>query len=292
LIENYGEQINIVRYHVWWPSSGDPFWNFNQAESRVRNNYYGNNYTPHAWLDGLIDGEYYYSDWEGLYTNRVEVSSPIEFFISGNFDYDTREVDMTIYVTATDVIEFEHLRFFCILVENELVYGSSTYSQVMRDMVYNGVGSFFEISEGETVTFDRVFTVDEAVDENKSWIIIFVQDGANKEVLQSQRVELTGMTGIDEFPQGYIPSVVSLLQNYPNPFNASTNITFDLRENADVNLSVYNIAGQKVAEIANGKYETGSHTVNWDASGEASGVYFYKLDANGEVKTNRMILMK
>ncbi|MCP3682629.1 MAG: Omp28-related outer membrane protein, partial [bacterium] len=263
MIDDYEEDINVIRYHTWWPGGHDPFYNFNITESRARISYYNVTGIPWAALDGTDAG--WYTGWENRFLSRLNVQSPLEIGIFGTFNYETREVELNVGVTATDVIEFENLRFFCILVENDLSYGSRTYNQVMRDMVPNGVGSGFVISEGETVNFERSFVVDEDIYEDNCWILSFVQNSGSKEILQSTRVELTGIpTSVDEFPQGYIPSTVSLLQNYPNPFNASTNITFDLREKADVNLSVYNVAGQKVADIANGKFEAGSHTVNWD----------------------------
>lgn len=89
-----------------------------------------------------------------------------------------------------------------------------------------------------------------------------------------------------------LPEVTHLGQNYPNPFNATTNISFDLRNNADVKVEVFNLAGQLVETIADGHYRAGSHKVNWDASNYSSGIYFYKLSTGEEVITKRMTLLK
>ncbi len=84
----------------------------------------------------------------------------------------------------------------------------------------------------------------------------------------------------------------SLGQNYPNPFNAATMINFSLNRPSEINLSVYNVLGEKVATAASGFYEAGPHTVNWDAENVSSGMYFYRLITNEGVQTKKMILTK
>ncbi len=89
-----------------------------------------------------------------------------------------------------------------------------------------------------------------------------------------------------------VPQELGLMENYPNPFNAQTNITFELPSDSDVSLEIYNIIGQRVAELVDGNLSAGRHTVSWDASDAASGVYFYKLTAGEKVVTKKMNLLK
>ncbi len=77
------------------------------------------------------------------------------------------------------------------------------------------------------------------------------------------------------------PNNFSLEQNYPNPFNPSTVINFNLSVDSKVTLNVYNVLGQKVAQLLNNTVKAGSHQVNFKASNLSSGVYFYQLDAKG-----------
>ena len=89
-----------------------------------------------------------------------------------------------------------------------------------------------------------------------------------------------------------VPETYQLAQNYPNPFNPSTEISFVLPESRYVTLEVYNVLGQHVAVLADGIFGAGEHTVTWDASGQSSGVYFYRLTAGNIVEMKKMLLMK
>lgn len=91
------------------------------------------------------------------------------------------------------------------------------------------------------------------------------------------------------------PVVVSdyrLNEAYPNPFNPETTISFALPEVQFVTLAVYNISGQKVAELQNGMIESGLHSYVWNAAGNSSGVYFYHLNAGEFQSVKKMVLMK
>lgn len=90
-----------------------------------------------------------------------------------------------------------------------------------------------------------------------------------------------------------IPTVFNLRQNYPNPFNPSTTIPYDLPKSSEVRIDVYNIIGVKVATLVNGIMPAGSHTVQFDASALASGMYLYRFFADGQgVSTKKMMLIK
>ncbi len=91
---------------------------------------------------------------------------------------------------------------------------------------------------------------------------------------------------------GELPQAYALHQNFPNPFNPTTEICFDLPKAGKVNLAVYNVLGQKVATLVNGDMEAGNHSITWDASQQASGVYFYRIEANDFSKTVKAMLLK
>lgn len=89
-----------------------------------------------------------------------------------------------------------------------------------------------------------------------------------------------------------LPTAFSLAQNHPNPFNPSTSIQFALPTAGQVNLSVYNMLGAKVATLVNGQQAAGRYEVKFDGSKLASGVYFYKLEAPGFSDLKKMTLVK
>jgi len=91
---------------------------------------------------------------------------------------------------------------------------------------------------------------------------------------------------------GIQPSAYTLEQNYPNPFNPATQITYQLAAPGRVRLAVYDVMGREVAMLVDGAREAGTYGVTFDANGLASGVYLYRLTANGFTQTMRMMLVR
>jgi hypothetical protein len=83
-----------------------------------------------------------------------------------------------------------------------------------------------------------------------------------------------------------------LSQNYPNPFNPQTSIDFTVPATGQVTLDVFDVTGAKVATLVNAVKERGSYTVNFNATGLTSGVYFYRLKGNGFNVMKKMVLLK
>jgi photosystem II stability/assembly factor-like uncharacterized protein len=88
------------------------------------------------------------------------------------------------------------------------------------------------------------------------------------------------------------PKSFELFQNYPNPFNPRTIINYDLPKTNDVILSIYNLLGQNVAILVNEQQIAGHHQIEWDASGYASGVYYYRIEAGEFQDVKKMILLR
>ncbi len=102
-----------------------------------------------------------------------------------------------------------------------------------------------------------------------------------------------GVDGTDESPA----FANDLGQNYPNPFNPETTISYSLAKDGHVNLSIYNVRGQKVKTLLNSRQISGANTVTWNGKNEqgetvSGGVYFYKLQTENQALTRKMLLLK
>lgn len=130
------------------------------------------------------------------------------------------------------------------------------------------------------------------IDKNQETILdIDIRESTKREIRSGRGSEITRefrliigtdeyikskSLGISELPQEFV-----LKHNYPNPFNPSTTIVFGLPEKAKIKLEVYNAIGRKVSTLIDREMEAGYHDIIWDASGVASGVYFYRITAGG-----------
>jgi enterochelin esterase-like enzyme len=90
----------------------------------------------------------------------------------------------------------------------------------------------------------------------------------------------------------YAVSQFELKQNYPNPFNNATMINYQLSVGAHVEVSVYNLLGQKIVTLVSKKQQSGQHQVIWDASPFTSGIYFCKIKAGEFTQVKRMLLLR
>jgi hypothetical protein len=93
-------------------------------------------------------------------------------------------------------------------------------------------------------------------------------------------------------PDAMVVSEYALYQNYPNPFNPSTIICFNIKEAGKVSLKIYDLMGREVATLVNTEMSAGSHTVSWDATGLASGIYLYQLNAGDFKATKKLLFLK
>ncbi len=89
-----------------------------------------------------------------------------------------------------------------------------------------------------------------------------------------------------------IVNVYSLKQNFPNPFNPVSTIEYTIGKTSDVNLTVYNSIGQKVAVLINKKMKSGTHKITFSGTALSSGIYYYRINADNFTKTRKMLLIK
>jgi hypothetical protein len=110
----------------------------------------------------------------------------------------------------------------------------------------------------------------------------------------SMELRGSGMSkfSIQVMANGELPKRYALDQNYPNPFNPSTTIKYDLPKDSKVSLKVFDILGREVSTLVNGEEKAGFKSVEWNGTGFATGVYFFRLQAGDFTATKKLLLLK
>ena len=135
----------------------------------------------------------------------------------------------------------------------------------------------YSLDPGDTVSF---------------MIAVVAGYGAEGVIQAAAQARGSYVTGVETTPVREIPAEYSLSQNYPNPFNPTTMIQFDLPERGPVKLEVYDMLGRRVATLVDDVLQAGRQAVEFDAHGLSSGMYVYRIEANGFVLARRMVLVR
>ncbi len=151
------------------------------------------------------------------------------------------------------------------------------------------------------ITFDvlgKLYAVNGIGTQVSNLLNIDTSSGAGTLIGSTNKRSVNGIA-ISPLPIGIqnisstIPEKFELYQNYPNPFNPVTKIKFDIPKNIVVKIKIYDVLGREIEVLVNEKLEAGTYEVNWQASNYPSGVYFYRIESEGEFeKTGKMILLK
>ena len=123
------------------------------------------------------------------------------------------------------------------------------------------------------------------------WTVMAVASDSTRMAENSLNISFTTMIGVSNEPEE-LPLTFKLNQNYPNPFNPTSTIQFTLPQSGDVRLDVFTITGQLVTTLVNTRMGSGEHSVTFDGSNLASGVYIYRIMAGKNIQTKRMTLIK
>ena len=166
--------------------------------------------------------------------------------------------------------------FFCIVYVDTASYSLTAESSVhISGAVQDSIGSAIA---NATVTFTSEHSTVKAVTDSSGYYSALLP---------------TVITGVEELS---VPQAFTLHQNYPNPFNPSTTIEYELKEPAQIKLTVYNISGQLIRTLQDGYESIGLHRTVWNGCDEqgntvAAGVYLYRLEAGNFTDSKKMVLM-
>jgi hypothetical protein len=143
----------------------------------------------------------------------------------------------------------------------------------------------------EKSQLDYLWTVPQILTENAR--IKVVQDNDNYQNLEDANGDFT-ITNVQTSIglENKIPTIFKLHTNYPNPFNPTTTIDYEIPVTTNIDLSIYNLLGQKVQTLVYGRQNAGYHTIDWNASHLSSGTNFIKLQTDEFIQVKKSILLK
>ena len=233
----------MIRYHGWWPSNGDPYYQYNVSQNTQRINYYGADYSPHLHIDGNVDGGGTPQNFQGIISGEMTVVSPLEIAINGAYNPISRECQISVGLLATGPISNTNLKLRIALVESNLEWqapnGSRWHHQTFRHMYPSASGVSFTISEGQTYEYDYSFTLNsQLVDENCD-LVVFVQSDNGHRILQGALERVTTLAPLNTLePFGLIDPYDGEIINtcYPHFVWESTD---DPNSENEINYRVY-----------------------------------------------------
>ncbi|MFI5406699.1 MAG: PKD domain-containing protein, partial [Nitrososphaerales archaeon] len=172
----------------------------------------------------------------------------------------------------------------------ENIAGSSPLTTTFKNNSFQGVQTYFwDFGDGQTSTEKNPVHIYQNPGVYTVTLTVSGPAGSSSEKkIKLIRASLPSSVNDDND----IPGEFLLYQNYPNPFNPSTNIKFDLPEESNVSLKIYNVLGEEIVTILNETLKAGSHSVQWNARNLSSGIYFYKIESDKFTSARSLMLLR
>ncbi len=223
--------------------------------------------------DNAIDGDR--EGWDGTVTSKGDVVYAI-FKFSNDMKMPINKIGLaTDNGLDDDAYEGRQVRQFIIQVSDDMTTWTTAYEGTRQNL---GEMSYY--------TFPVVFG-------KYVKLVVTQPDGGWRQLVEFEVIfdSKEGFTA-QETNVAELPTKYELSNNYPNPFNPTTTINYQLPEDGFVNVSIYNMIGQKVATLVNKNMTAGYHSIVWNAVNFPSGVYLYRIEAGSFNQTKRMVLLK
>jgi len=199
-LEELGEAVVPIAFHVWWPGNSDPWWQDNQADNRTRVEYYGVDSVPRLFCDG--DQIVNRNNMLNIIRNRSSVESPLEITLDGEIEDDVLDVNIT--VTSED--DIDNLTLFVALNEEHAEYRAVNnwmdHYDAMVKMIPDAHGDDFDIEGDQTLEFEFEQDMDglgwHELDQGNLILVCWVQNN-DREVQQAQNSFMTTIVQMDEW---------------------------------------------------------------------------------------------
>ena len=307
-IDNKNDSITCVYtgYQVYVPFNDPNPRNFTNSASPIMN-------AEHTWprSKGANQGSNAYSNLHHLFPTNGDANAG-----RGSFPFDEipdTDTDRWYVGTSTsttipssDIDAYSELRFNTSFEVPEAHKGNVARAMFYFYTMYKSMAdaadpNFFEIQKDVLRSWSQLDPVDQAEIDRTNAIAAVQDNKANPFVLDTTLIgrayfgvvsNLADATASDRLPE-----TIALHQNFPNPFNPNTQIRFQLPAASHLKLTIFDITGRKVRQLADSVYAAGSHTLQWDSMDEAgraakSGVYVYILQNETQKLARKMLLVR
>jgi len=227
--------------------------------------------------------EYSITDW---------FQHPWHIAVRGNYGYLADDekglyvLDITnpFYIFKVDSLPVQNITMGSSIIDDTHLY-MSDYSAGFAIVDISNPLNIVEVGRAETPGYAGVCTAEIALTGEQ---YLYVADQYDFRIYE---MVVSGVSPGQ--PSNYLPADMALLHPaYPNPFNASATISFELFKPGEVTLTIYNISGEEIAVLEEGKLEPGSYSRQFDAESLASGVYFAKLETDLTMHAQKLLLIK
>lgn len=233
---------------------------------------------PAAGTSGVI--------YDTIAVNSTTPITDINFFFASNHTYDA-DMEISLIAPNGDSAAICFDRYLNTTITGDIV---TIFDDNADSVFINGRYTSYPRIKPET-NMNSIFGGDNPFGK---WRIRINDDGAGDTgYVYAAGIQLNNQTLVGtEQVNNIVPDKYELSQNYPNPFNPVTGIQYQIMRSGIIKLKVFDILGKEVAVLVNEFKQAGSYNINFDGSKLASGVYFYKLEAETFTDTKKMLLVK
>ncbi len=238
-----------------------------------------------------------------------------KIFSPGEFAYDYLKLDTTLNVTPTTLIDFRGADPIPSIYP-VLTVDSSKYSLFGGDLnAMEAIQSFrnvdppiftlytYRSSDDPPSAFHGLPVAYNFIDSNYGIVVFnfplyFMEEDNAREVIKLALSSLGEIVGIDDdADRSPVAASFELEQNFPNPFNPSTKIRYHLANSGPVQITIYNLLGEKVATLVDREQAAGTYTIEWNGRDKndkivASGLYLYRMESKNFVKIRKLVLVR
>jgi hypothetical protein len=187
--------VILISFQVNFPNTADSIYAANPTENQARSNYYHVIGAPAGYLDGTYMGAFSAVEWPLEINAELMTNKYLNLSLSNTYDSLSRNGDITTNILTQTAPQTSDNVIHVVLVENKVQYISAPnhitqYEYVMRDMITDSTGAPITLSQGQTTTFTKSYTVGTRWNDNECYLVVFIQSYSTKKVYGVERIKV------------------------------------------------------------------------------------------------------